>query len=81
MKKGLLWYDDSGRGLEAKVAGAARRYRRKFRSDPDTCYVHPSMLKDGKSVNVDGVRVVTLPTVLRHHFWLGREGKRRADVR
>jgi hypothetical protein len=78
MKEGLLWYDDSGRDLADKVGQAARRYRKKFGAPPDACYVHPSVLKDnGKVKEVSGVRVMALPSVLRHHFWLGREEKRR----
>jgi len=78
MKEGLLWYDDSGRDLADKVGQAARRYRKKFGAPPDACYVHPSALKgNGKVKDVGGVRVMALPSVLRHHFWLGREGKRR----
>jgi hypothetical protein len=78
MKEGLLWYDDSGRDLAEKVGQAARRYRKKFGATPDACYVHPSTLKgNGKVKKVGGVRVMASPSVLRHHFWLGREGKRR----
>jgi hypothetical protein len=78
MKEGLLWYDDSGRDLADKVGQAARRYRKKFGAAPDACYVHPSLLKDnGKVKEVGSVRVLALPSVLRHHFWLGREEDRR----
>ena len=78
MKEGLLWYDDSGRDLADKVGQAARRYRKKFGTPPDACYVHPSILKgNGKVKEVSGIRVMALPSVLRHHFWLGREEKRR----
>jgi hypothetical protein len=77
MKEGLLWYDDSGRDLADKVGLAVRRYRQKFGAPPDACYVHPSALKDnGRVKEVGGVRVMALPSVLRHHFWLGQEGKR-----
>jgi hypothetical protein len=78
MKEGLLWYDDSGRDLAEKVGRAARRYRQKFGAAPDACYVHPSALNgNGKMKEVGGVRVMVLPSVLRHHFWLGREEKPR----
>lgn len=79
MDRGLLWYDDDPRlGLAEKVQKAARRYKKKFGAPPDACYVHPSILKDnGKVKEVSGVRVMALPSVLRHHFWLGREEKRR----
>ena len=81
MKEGLLWYDDSpGRDLADKVGRAAQRYRQKFGAAPDVCYVHPSALGsngNGKVRKVGKVRVASLPSVLRHHFWLGREEKRR----
>jgi hypothetical protein len=78
MKEGLLWYDDSGHDLAEKVGGAVRRYRKKFGVAPDACYVHPSALNgNGKTKEVGGVRVTVLPSVLRHHFWLGREKKSR----
>jgi hypothetical protein len=88
MKEGLLWYDDSpGRDLAEKIGRAARRYRQKFGTAPDVCYVHPSALggspppKEGAGGrrNVGGVCVSSLPTVLRHHFWLGQEGKQRGQ--
>jgi hypothetical protein len=73
-----LWYDgDPGRDLAAKVERAARRYEQKFGVAPNVCYVHPSALGDnGKARTIAGIRVAPLPSVLRHHFWLGREEKR-----
>jgi len=88
MKEGLLWYDDNpGRDLAEKIKRAARRYHQKFGSAPDICYVHPSTLNsqgkggNGKSRTVGGVRVAPLTSVLRHHFWVGREEKRRGGKR
>ena len=80
MKEGLLWYDDNpGRDLAEKIGRAARRYRQKFGKAPDICYVHPSTLNgNGKAQKVGGMRVAPLPSVLRHHFWVGREERRRA---
>jgi hypothetical protein len=78
MKEGLLWYDDNpARDLAEKIGPAARRYRQKFGVPANVCYVHPSVLdNNGKVREVDGLRVASLPSVLRHHFWLGREEKR-----
>jgi len=80
MKEGLLWYDDNpGRDLAEKIGRAAQRYRQKFGAAPDVCYVHPSTLSgNGNGHKVGDVCVSPLPTVLRHHFWLGREEKRSA---
>ncbi len=78
MKEGLLWYDDNpGRDLAEKIRPAARRYRQKYGTAPEVCYVHPSTLTNSKVKHVDGVHVTALPSVLPHHFWLGREVKRR----
>lgn len=80
MKGKLLWYDDSpGRDLVEKVRRAARRYKKKFGAVADVCYVHPSALNGkGEVTTVDKIRVSTRSTVLRHHFWIGRnEAKRK----
>ena len=80
MREGLLWYDDDpARDLTEKIGRAARRYRQKFGTSPDVCYVHPSAVSgNGKGRRVGKLHVAPLPSVLRHHFWLGREEKRRA---
>jgi hypothetical protein len=83
MKEGLLWYDDDPRrDLAEKIGLAARRYRQKFGEPPDACYVHPSLLKGNGGVkHVGGVRVTPLSSVLRHHFWLGRERAKQSSRR
>lgn len=83
MKEGLLWYDDNpGRDLAEKIGPAARRYQQKFGAPPNICYVHPSALNgNGKVQEVDGVHVASAPSILRHHFWLGREDGRPARKR
>ena len=87
MKEGLLWYDDDpGRDLSEKIRRAAQRYQQKFGARPNICYVHPSAMSAsmpspkgrpgvGKVQRVGGMQVASLPSVLRHHFWLGREEK------
>jgi len=71
VKVGLLWFDDDPRrSLAEKIEEAARRYREKFGMDPDTCYVNPSTLGDGK-LNGTRVHVVPAPQVLPHHLLLG----------
>lgn len=82
MREGLLWYDDDPeRDLAEKIGRAARRYRKKFGAPPDACYVHPSALKgNGKMQQVGHVRVTPLPSILRSHFWLGREEERRGKA-
>ncbi len=78
MKAGLLWYDDDpGRDLAAKIGRAAQRYRQKFGTPANVCYVHPSALgNNGKTQKVGQVRVSSKPSVLRHHFWVGQEKRR-----
>ncbi|RLC92989.1 MAG: hypothetical protein DRI77_12310 [Chloroflexi bacterium] len=82
MNEGLLWYDDDpGRELAEKIGRAARRYRQKFGTPPDVCYVHPSVLQSNGKEKVGQIHVSSLPSVLRHHFWLGREEKRQVRRR
>jgi hypothetical protein len=75
MKEGLLWFDDHpGRDLAEKILLGAQHYRQKYGAEPDTCCVHPSALRENSQVRqINGVRVTSRPSVLRHHFWLGRE--------
>lgn len=75
MKQGLLWYDDSNKPLPQKVALAVARFRQKFGTMPDLCYVHPSALDNG-SVKVGAVSVEALPTVLKHHLFVGVRDER-----
>jgi len=73
METGLLWFDDDPqRELEEKIKRAARHYQQKFGQPPNICYVHPSLL-DGASRQVDKLEVAPLSSVLRHHFWVGKE--------
>ena len=89
MKEGLLWYDDDpARDLAEKIGLAARRYRQKFGAPPNICYVHPSVVgasplgsgdnaRKDRANEIGGMQVAVLPSVLQHHFWLGREDRRR----
>jgi hypothetical protein len=73
MKEGLLWFDDDpGRDLAQKISRAAQRYQQKFGRRPNVCYVHPSLIGNTPQ-QVGGVQVAPLPSVLRHHFWMGEE--------
>lgn len=74
MKVGLLWFDDNpGRDLAGKVSQAERRYRQKFGTAANVCFVHPATLNGNAGLQVDGVTVKGLSTVLRYHFWVGVE--------
>jgi len=73
MKEGLLWYDDSSRPLAQRVAIAVARYVQKMNSKPNVCYVHPAALMAEPLDKLGPVAVKPLRSVLRHHFWVGRE--------
>jgi len=68
-----MWFDDDTQAsLEEKVRKAAGRYSKKFGCRPNTCCVNPALLPDGREeVWCGRVRVIPLPNVLPHHFWLG----------
>ncbi len=69
----LLWFDDDGgRDVLAKVRRAVARYEEVFSQAPRVCYVHPSALDGGVADHVDGVRLVAMSSVMRHHFLVGR---------
>lgn len=47
MEIGLLWFDNNPKlSLHEKVVEAAAYYQRKYRQQPNLCFVHPSMLTD-----------------------------------
>jgi len=83
IEQGLLWLDTSKRAFADKVKFAAQRYQQKYGEAATVCYVHPSMLADGKSVIIGGVTVLPLKTVAPCHFWLGVEApdKKRKAVK
>jgi len=70
LREGLLWYDDSDLEFSAKVLEAAERYEEKFGVRPDRCYVHPGSLAK-QELPSNGIKVLTSPGVLPHHFWVG----------
>jgi len=68
---GMLWFDDSPqRSLDAKIELAAKRYQEKRGRSPNSCYVHPSCLRQGFPPE-SRIKVVALRDILPHHFWLG----------
>jgi hypothetical protein len=74
MIEGLLWYDaDPKRDLAEKVARAADRYHVKFGRRPNLCYVNSGQLDGQAGAEVNGVRLIGAPNVLKHHFWVGEE--------
>lgn len=85
MKEGLLWFDDDPRRqIDEKVQQAAARYRQKFGSAPDVCYVNAQTLApalstgasadvaDRHELRVAGLRILPNSTVRPNHFWIGR---------
>ena len=71
MKVGWMWFDDDPeRELREKVAIAAARYKRKFGHAPNRCFVNSKALDDG-DLQVGVVKVMGMPNILPHHFWLG----------
>ncbi len=73
MDSGMLWFDnDPKMDLISKVKKAVDYYREKYGSEPNACFVHPSMLPDTK-LNAGPVIVRTNHTVLPNHFWIGTQ--------
>ncbi len=74
MDIGMLWYDDTQRELNEKVARAVEHYKTKYGATPTVCFVHPDMLPPKSNLEiVAGIQLRPARTVLRHHFWVGVE--------
>ncbi len=72
MQVGMLWQNEArGGDLPSQIRRAAGYYRRKYGQQPNECYVHPSMLADAGPLEVDGIVVRPLESVLPQHLWLG----------
>jgi hypothetical protein len=72
MNSGMLWFDDTKRPLDARVAGAVEYYKSKYGASPTVCFVHPSMLAAGaEAPAAAGVQLRAARTILVNHFWLG----------
>lgn len=70
METGMLWFDDSKKDLDEKVARAVAHYRAKYGVTPTVCFVNPAMLP-GKAELAAGVQVRPARMVLVNHFWVG----------
>lgn len=90
MDIGMLWYDDTKRDLDTKVARAVEHYKTKYGATPTICFVNPGLLaaKDGQArpETAAGLSLRPARTVLPNHFWIGvgeatqtngKNGKRR----
>lgn len=75
MDIGMLWYDDTKRDLDTKVARAVEHYKTKYGATPTICFVHPGLLeaKDGQAQPemAAGLSLRPARTVLPNHFWIG----------
>ena len=72
MKSGLLWYDNSSKSITAKIEDAVRRYKEKFGTMPDTCFVNPRDLDAEEKPHVEiKLDVAGKATIMPNHIWLG----------
>lgn len=88
MNVGMLWFDNDPKvNLDSKIARAADYYRSKYGCTPTLCFVHPSMLCNGKapdeatssappqkSVAACGIEIRSTRSVLPNHLWIGVNG-------
>ena len=73
MKEGLLWFDnDPQRKLADKISRAATRYQVKFGRKPTLCYLNASNV-EGKTDEINGIRIKLVDDILPNHFWIGVE--------
>jgi hypothetical protein len=71
MNIGMLWFDNDPKvDLDTKLAKAVTYYEKKYGLTPDLCFVHPTMLGQGK-LKSKKIDVRSSRSVLPNHFWLG----------
>ena len=86
MEIGMLWFDnDKKSDYEEKIERAAEYYRDKYGKSPNLCFIHPCMVPNNKSQEIDncklpidiptlksqGVEIRISKTMLPNHFWIG----------
>lgn len=78
MTNGLLWFDNSKKHLRIKITAAAKRYKEKYGTMPNLCYVNPAnlggMVKKELTLNMpDNPKITAIPkvTIMPNHIWLG----------
>jgi hypothetical protein len=73
MEIGMLWYDDTRRPLDEKVARAVEHYKTKYGTAPTVCYLNPATLNgSGEAAGAAaGIQLRQARNVLVDHFWIG----------
>ena len=71
MDTGMLWYDDTKRDLNSKLARAVEHYKTKYSDTPTLCFVNPAMLGKDVPDTAAGLALRPSRTVLPNHFWIG----------
>ena len=72
MTNGMMWLDsDIKRTVEEKVSQAVAYYSEKYGKVARICYVHREMLNE--ELMVDGVRVLPMSNMIKHHFLVTAE--------
>lgn len=70
MKIGMLWFDNDPKAdLPTKIGRATSYYAKKYGTQPNLCFVHPS--QGNGTVSIDGIEIRTNRSILPNHFWVG----------
>lgn len=72
MDIGMLWYDDTKRDLDSKVARAVEHYKTKYGTAPTLCFMNPAALAEKNAPDTAaGLLLRPARTILPNHFWIG----------
>lgn len=71
MVTGMLWFDNSGDELKAKILKAKGYYRQKYGVVADYAEVSPKDVPE--RCQVEGVEVQPVRYVMQSHMWIGRK--------
>lgn len=75
MDSGMLWFDNDPKiDLGSKISRAATYYCKKYGHEPNICYLHPSMIEEGKKV-IGTIRLQASTAMIPYHFWLEEVSK------
>jgi hypothetical protein len=70
----LLWFDDSKKSIEQKIAGGIAAYTERFSGiAPKVVGVSQIDLDSMNGATVKDVEIVTKSYIRRNNFWIGRE--------
>lgn len=72
LRWGSLWYDqDSSKSFEMVLMEAANFFEHKHGVRPDTCHVNVEDVRVGDALEINGIAIQKVRSVIRNHLFIG----------